>query len=145
MESITYSKNLKISPKKLRFLLPEIKKLKPVDVLDYLMYTPRKSAAIFYKVMKSALTYSKNFLKVDEKMLRFKHLSVEEGQKLKRFRPGGRGTTKPILRRFAHVKIILEAETPIVTKEIKQMELKVKTNKSKVQSSNVKSNPKSKS
>jgi len=145
MESITYSKNLKISPKKLRFLLPEIKKLKPVDVLDYLMYTPRKSAAIFYKVMKSALTDAKNFLKVDEKMLRFKHLSVEEGQKLKRFRPGGRGTTKPILRRFAHVKIILEAETPIVTKEIKQMELKVKTNKSKVQSSNVKSNPKSKS
>src|SRR3990167_4457615 len=106
MESITYSKNLKISPKKLRFLLPEIKKLKPVDVLDYLMYTPRKSAAIFYKVMKSALTDAKNFLKVDEKMLRFKHLSVEEGQKLKRFRPGGRGTTKPILRRFGHLNFL---------------------------------------
>ena len=116
MESITYSKNLKISPKKLRFLLPEIKKLKPVETLDYLMYTPRKSALVFYQVLKAALANAKSLLKVDEKMLRFKHLSVEEGQKLKRFRPGGRGTTKPILRRFAHVKIILEAEEAKIPK-----------------------------
>lgn len=110
MQSITYSQNLKITPKKLRFLLAEIKKLKPVDALNYLMYTPRRSAEILYKVIKSALASGKNVLKIDEKMLRFKYLSVEEGQKLKRFRPGGRGTARPILRRFAHIKIILEAE-----------------------------------
>jgi len=73
MESITYSKNLKISPKKLRFLLPAIKKLKPAEILDYLMYTPKRSAEIFYNVIKSALSNAKNVLKVDEKILRFKH------------------------------------------------------------------------
>ena len=110
MESITYSKNVKITPKKLRFLLTEIKKLKPVEALNHLMYTPRRSAEILYKVIKSALASGKNVLKVDEKMLIFKYFSVEEGQKLKRFRPGGRGTARPILRRFSHIKIILEAE-----------------------------------
>src|SRR3989344_9704921 len=110
MESITYSKNLKISPKKLRFLLPAIKKLKPAEILDYLMYTPKRSAEIFYNVIKSALSNAKNVLKVDEKILRFKHLSVEDGNRLKRFKAGGRGTAKPILRRFSHIKIILEAK-----------------------------------
>src|SRR3989344_3386032 len=103
MESITYSKNVKITPKKLRFLLTEIKKLKPVEALNHLMYTPRRSAEILYKVIKSALASGKNVLKVDEKMLIFKYFSVEEGQKLKRFRPGGRGTARPILRRFSHI------------------------------------------
>lgn len=116
MEAITYSKDLKISPKKLRFLLAEIKKLKPVDVLDYLIYTPKRSSEIFYQVIKSALNNAKNVLKVDERMLRFKHLSVEDGHKLKRFKPGGRGMVKPILRRFSHIKIILEAEEPKIEK-----------------------------
>lgn len=107
MESITYSQNLKISPKKLRFLLPGLKKLKPLEALDYLMYTPRKSADIFFKVIKSAINNAKNVLKVDEKTLIFKHLNIEQGRKLKRMKPGGRGTAKPILRRYAHIKIIL--------------------------------------
>ncbi|MBI4225525.1 hypothetical protein HY612_00250 [Candidatus Roizmanbacteria bacterium] len=117
MESITYGRNLKISPKKLRFLLLEIKNLKPVDALDHLMYTAKRSAEIFYKVIKSAVSDAKNVLKVDEKMFRFKHLSVEDGQRLKRSRSGGRGTVKSILRRFAHIKIILEVEEQ---KEINQ-------------------------
>ncbi|OGK11852.1 hypothetical protein A2954_05715 [Candidatus Roizmanbacteria bacterium RIFCSPLOWO2_01_FULL_37_12] len=112
MEVKTYSKNLRISPKKLRFLLPEIKKLSPAEAIVYLFYTPNRSAKIFYKSIKSAITNAKNVLKIDDKMLRFKHLSVEEGHKLKRFRPGGRGTAKPILKRFAHIKIIIEAEEP---------------------------------
>lgn len=112
MEARSYSKNLRISPKKLRFLLPEIKKMGPADSLTYLIYTPNKPAKIFYKSIKSAITNATNVLKVDEKVLRFKHLSVEEGHKLKRFRAGGRGTAKPILKRFAHIKIILEAEEP---------------------------------
>lgn len=133
MESKTYIKNLKISPKKLRFLLPEIKKLKPVDSLDYLIYTPKKSADIFYKAIKSALNNAKNVLKVDEIALRFKHLIVEEGRKLKRFRPGGRGTAKPILKRFSHIKIILETEQAKMEKQVISAKSKVKNQKIKSQ------------
>lgn len=112
MEAKSYSKNLKISPKKLRFLLPEIKKMSPSDALVSLLYMPQKPAKIFYKTISSAIANAKNVLKVDEKLLKFKHLSVEQGNKIKRFRAGGRGTAKPILRRFAHIKIVLETEEP---------------------------------
>jgi len=122
MESQTYIKNAKISPKKLRFLLPAIKKLKPVLALDYLFYTRKKAAKIFYKSIASAISNAKNVLKVDPELLEFRLLTVEEGQKLKRFKPGGRGGVKPIKRRFSHIKIILAAKNQsaeVVAKQVK--------------------------
>ncbi|MFN4212563.1 MAG: 50S ribosomal protein L22 [Microgenomates group bacterium] len=134
MEIATYIKNIKISPKKLRFLLPEIKKLKPAEALDCLLYTPKKGAKIFYKAIKSAIDNAKNVLKIREDLLRFKLLTVEEGGRLKRYRPGGRGTVKPIVRRMSHIKIILKAEN-------KKEEDKRKTlnSKSKAESHKMKS------
>lgn len=124
MQSFTYIKNLQISPKKLRFLLPEIKRLKPSEALDYLLYTPKRGAKFYYKAIKSALNNAKNVLKVQENLLKFKLLTIEEGRKLKRYNPGGRGTIKPYVKRSAHIKIILEAEKAEETitkrKEIKQ-------------------------
>ena len=124
MESITYFKNIKIPPKKLRFLLPAIRKLSPSEALVKLLYTPKKSAKVLYQAIKSAMTNAKNNLKVNVDLLKFKALAVDGGNKLKRFRPGGRGTAKPFKRRFSHIKIILE------TKEKKQK--KIEKIKSKI-------------
>jgi ribosomal protein L2 len=100
---------LHISPKKLRFILPEIKKMTPAQSLDHLFYSPRKGSRIFYKAVKSAIDNAKYTLKVSEDLLKFKVFTVEQGNVLKRFRPGGRGTAKPYKKRFSHVKIVLEA------------------------------------
>jgi large subunit ribosomal protein L22 len=110
MESVTYFKNLKITPKKLRFLLPAIKKLSPNKALVKLLYTPKKPAKVLYQAIKSAMTNAKNNLHVNDDLLTFKTLSVDEGNRLKRFRPGGRGTAKPYKKKFSHVKIVLFAE-----------------------------------
>jgi len=139
MESKTYIKNIKISPKKLRFLLPAIKKLTPSQSLSHLLYSPKKGARFFYAAIKSAINNAKNTLKTNEDLLKFKLLTVEEGQKLKRFKPGGRGTPRVILRRFSHIKIILEAATllkkpvekKIVISKIKPEVKKTKVNKPK--------------
>lgn len=132
MESKTYIKNLRMTPKKLRFLLPELKRLTPLQSIDYLLYTPKKPAKMFLKVIKSALNNAKNTLKIDEKLLKFKLLTVEEGQKLKRYKPGGRGTPKPIMRRFSHIRIILEAEAQKVLPEVEKAKKSPVTIKSKV-------------
>jgi len=109
MESQTYLKNLRVTPKKIRFLLSEVKKMKPQLALDYLLYMKQDGARVFYQALKSAITNAKNSLKVTEDVLQFKLLTIEEGSRFKRFRPGGRGTAKPIKRRLSHMKIILEA------------------------------------
>ena len=129
METQTYIKNVKISPKKLRFILPEIKKLSPAEALDRLFYMPKKSARIFYKAIKSAVDNAKLILKTSEKQLKFRLLTVEQGRKLKRFRAGGRGAAKSIMKRHAHIKIILAASKSINSK--RERPIKSQTQRSK--------------
>lgn len=125
MESLTYLKNVKMSPKKLRFLLAQIKQHSPVDSLDYLKYTPQKAGKVFYQAIHSAISNAKSALKVGDDMLKFKLLTIEEGQALKRYLPNARGTVRPFKHRFSHIKIILTAAEPIVPsakKEVTQAE-----------------------
>jgi len=117
MESKTYLKNLRASPKKLRFLLPAIKKMKPLIALDYLYYAPNKMAKILYKAVKSAITNAKNTLKVNDDVLEWSLLTIEQGRALKRFKPGSRGNAKPIKKRFAHIKIILKVKAQVKSKK----------------------------
>lgn len=127
MESITYLKNIKISPKKMRFLLPAIKKLSPVDALDYLLYSPNKTGKIYFKAINSAISNAKNALKVQGDVLKFKLLTIEEGQKLRRFRPNARGTVRPIDKRFSHIKIILVADQPVKKAKAEKTEKAIQT------------------
>src|SRR3989344_6560688 len=107
MESLTYFKNLKASPKKLRMMLNRIKSMPPHLALDFLMYTSNEQARVFYKVIKSAISNATNTLKLKDDMLEFKLFAVEEGNVLKRHKPGSRGMAKPIKRRMSHIKIII--------------------------------------
>lgn len=126
-QSTTYLKNLKISPKKLRMIVDSIRPLKPVAALQQLSYVSKKSARIFYKAIKSAVTNAKQSLKQDENLLKFQALVVEEGQKLKRFKPGGRGGVKPIKRRFSHIKIVLVVEKKV--EEVAKPKIEIKSKK----------------
>jgi large subunit ribosomal protein L22 len=110
METRTYIKNVKTSPKKLRFLLSNIKKIKPENALDYLFYTNKKSAKLLYKALKSAINNIKKSKNISNETIKFKLISVEEGRKLKRYRSRGRGAVKQYQRRNSHIKIILEAQ-----------------------------------
>jgi hypothetical protein len=91
------------------------------------MYESTDAAVILYKAIKSAISSARQILKVEDNLLNFKLLSVEQGQKLKRFRPGSRGNAKPINRRMSHVKIILEVKD--VKKVTSKVEVKQVTNK----------------
>lgn len=107
MEARAYIKYLKTSPKKLRFLVGEIKKMGPVKALDHLFYTHKRAAKFLYKAIKSALDNAEKVLKRDKNLFEFKLLTIEEGPRLKRFRAGGRGVAKPYKIKTAHIKIIL--------------------------------------
>jgi large subunit ribosomal protein L22 len=132
MEAKAYFINLPVSPKKARFYLAAIKKRKPVDCLNYLFYERTDAAEILYKAIKSAISSARQLLKVDDNLLNFKLLTIEQGQKLKRYRPGSRGNAKPINRRMSHVKIILEVDKSATKSEIKNTKLKLKIEEPKL-------------
>ncbi len=107
MESTTYLKNVRIAPKKLRFFTEYIKGMSPSEAVKVLYYSPEKPSQVFYKSIRSAIANAKQALKVGDDLLQFKTLIVEEGQKMKRYRPGGRGTARMIRKRSSHIKIVL--------------------------------------
>ena len=110
MESTTYLKNLKIPPKKIRFYLKEIKKMKPSESLKFLFYGQQRGTKILYKAIESAIANATRTLKTDASLLNFKVLTIEEGLVAKRYKPGARGNVRPIKKRMSHIKIVLEGE-----------------------------------
>lgn len=95
------------TPKKLRVLLTDIKKMSPVKAMDLLLYSPKKSANILYKVIKSAVDNAKATLQIDAHLLEFKILKVDQGHALRRYNPGSRGNAKPYRKQFAHISVVV--------------------------------------
>ncbi|MDQ6951255.1 MAG: 50S ribosomal protein L22 [Mariprofundales bacterium] len=93
------AKNMRISPQKARLMADAIRGL-PVDrALAVLALSPKKSARLFDKVLRSAVSNAEqnNGLDVDE--LQVAMVKVDSGMTLKRFRPKGMGRMR---RRFHH-------------------------------------------
>ena len=95
------------TPKKLRTLLMDVKKMSPVKAMDHLLYSPKKSANILYKVIKSAVDNAKATLQIDANLLEFKILKVDQGHALRRYNPGSRGNAKPYRKQFAHIIVVV--------------------------------------
>lgn len=104
------------TPKKLRTLLMDVKKMSPVKAMDHLLYSPKKSAKILYKVIKSAVDNAKATLQIDANLLEFKILKVDQGHALRRYNPGSRGNAKPYRKQFSHIDVVVAVKGQTVKK-----------------------------
>lgn len=112
------------TPKKLRTLLMDVKKMSPVKAMDHLFYSPKKSAKILYKVIKSAVDNAKATLQIDANLLEFKILKVDQGHALRRYNPGSRGNAKPYRKQFSHIDVVVAVKSPTIKKEAAKIEAK---------------------
>lgn len=137
MEAKASVTDVHTTPKKLRILLEDVKKMKPAKAMEHLMYSPKKSASILYKVIKSAVDNAKATLQIDAHLLEFKLLKVDQGHSLRRYNPGGRGTAKPYRKQFAHISVVVglakgsEAKQVVKKEEKKQEVAAEKTDEKK--------------
>ena len=107
MEAKASVTDVHTTPKKLRILLTDVKKMSPVKAMDHLLYSPKKSANILYKVIKSAVDNAKATLQIDAHLLEFKLLKVDQGHALRRYNPGSRGNAKPYRKQFSHIQVVV--------------------------------------
>lgn len=100
--------NLKISPRKLRLLANDVKKLAPTEVVTKLKFVNSNASRIFLTILKNAIATAKNknFL-VDS--LKFHEVRVDEGSKTKRMDKshGSRFARGVIMKRHSRLLIIL--------------------------------------
>ncbi len=104
-------KFVRISPQKVRKLVDAVKG-KPVEAaIDMLKFMPQKGAAIVEKVMRSAVANAEQNHNLDIDTLVVKNVIADQGPTLKRFRARARGRGTRILKRTAHITVVLSDET----------------------------------
>jgi large subunit ribosomal protein L22 len=95
------------SPRKVRSvirLLPG----KTVSVAEaQLLYLPKAAAKPLIKLLRSAVANAEHNFKLKKETLHVTKAFVDEGPKLKRFRPAAFGVAHEILKRSSHVTLIL--------------------------------------
>ena len=110
MDIKSYSKYMRISPKKAREVARILPGRKASDAVALLKYIPRKAARMFDKTLKSAMANAENNLNLSADDLYIREAIVDEGPALKRFRPCARGSAHPYKKRMSHLRITLTDE-----------------------------------
>jgi large subunit ribosomal protein L22 len=139
MEIKSTQKYIIASSKKIREVVPLIRKLSPVKAYEILPFSGKRAGMKLRKVVGSALANAKQ-KGIKEESLFFKEIQVTDGPRLKRFRAGARGMAKPYVRKLSHIRIVLgvREEKVIQKKEVLPIneagsKSKIKSQKSKVQ------------
>ena len=110
METVARAKYIRISAQKVRLVADLVRGKKVEDALNLLMFTPKSSAPVIAKVLKSAVANAGQREGVDVDTLVVKHITVDEGPTMKRFRARAMGRGTRILKRMSHITIIVEED-----------------------------------
>jgi large subunit ribosomal protein L22 len=105
---------LRMSPRKVRLLVGLIKRRSVSVALDQLNNMTKRASGPLVKLMESAIANAKNNFKLDVDHLFVKDMWVDEGVKLRRFRPKGFGRANPIEKKTSRVNVVLEDRAPKV-------------------------------
>ncbi len=133
------AKNIRVSPKKARIPVDAVKGMFVDDALAVLKYMEKKVAGDVYKVVNSARANAVNNNGLTSGNLYIYSLTVNEGRKMKRFKPAARGSVRPILRRSSHIQVVLRDITDVENKkeEIKEVKKDTKATETKKENKKV--------
>lgn len=99
--------NLRLAPRKVRAVSNLIKGKNAFDALNQLETVIKRPSLPLIKLLKSAMANAENNHDMVKENLYIKSVEVNEGVKLKRFKPKGFGRVSPIEKKASHINLIL--------------------------------------
>jgi len=108
MEIVAISRNVRISPRKIRLIVESIKHLSIEHALSALTVMHKRGAREIAKTIRSAIANAMHNARLDNKNLVVAEINVSEGSALKRFHPSTRGRIHPYKKRSSHIKVVLK-------------------------------------
>ena len=121
MEYKFHLNNLRIAPRKVRLVTNLIKKSSVLSALAQLKFQSKKAALPMLKLLKSAIASAVNNFNLSPENLRILNILVDEGPKLKRFRPRAFGRAGAIHKKTSHITLILEERAVLGVKKKKKI------------------------
>jgi len=107
METRAVMKMVRISPKKARAVIEQIRGKDVNEALRILRFSPRKAARYILKTLESAIANAENNHDMDVDALFVKAAYVDEGPALKRVDPRSRGMAGLLKHRTSHITIVV--------------------------------------
>lgn len=119
---------LRISPRKVRLIADLVRGKSVEKAVQILNFIIKRGSKDVLKLLKSAVASAGHDFQLEESNLYISKITVDDGPKLKRFRPRARGSASEIQKKTAHITIILDEikpssiKTPVVKKTIEGKE-----------------------
>lgn len=107
MEVAATAKHLPISPQKIRLVCDQVRGMSPIQAAALLKHMPHKGAELVLRVLDSAMANAENNFELDLDEMVISRVYANEGPRRRWRRFGARGRFKPIIRRTAHVTVVL--------------------------------------
>ena len=111
MQAQARSKYVRMSPRKMRRVLDNVRGKRVDEALDSLHFTPKIAAEPIEKTIRSAVANLGNIeegQRLDLNEIYITEAYVDQGPTLKRFRPMSMGRAGKIRKRTAHLTIVIE-------------------------------------
>ena len=105
MEVAAKLKLARISPQKTRLIADQIRGLPVERALQVLTFSPKKAAAIFKKVLESAIANAEHNEGADIDELKVNRVFVDEGPTYKRWQARAKGSVNHIFKRTSHITV----------------------------------------
>ena len=107
MEVRAITKFIRLSPRKVRLVVDQIRGKGVEEALNILKFTPKRSALIVSKTLRTAVANAESTQSVDVDQLYVKQANVDEAGMWKRFTPRAQGRATRIRKRLSHITIVL--------------------------------------
>jgi len=108
MQARAVGKYLRVSAQKTRLVADMVRGKKVDEALILLRFTPKKSGRLITKVLRSAMANAENTKAVDLEKLYIKTIKIDQGPRLKRFRPRAMGRATRIIKPSSHITVVLD-------------------------------------
>ena len=108
MEVRAKLRNIRVGSQKARLVADVVRGKDVNDAIRILTYMDQKPAVFFKKLIESAVANAVQKEVIDVDNLFVKHVSVDMGPSMRRFRPRAQGRATPVLKKSSHINLILD-------------------------------------
>ena len=108
MEVKAVAKNVRLTPRKVRLVLDLVRGKDVKEALAILKFTPRNTAPVVSKLIKSAVANATNNHQMNEEKLYVKNIYADEARVLKHWMPRAKGSASQILKRSSHITVVVD-------------------------------------
>ncbi|MCL5953764.1 MAG: 50S ribosomal protein L22 [Nitrospirae bacterium] len=106
-EAVAKNRFIKVSPRKVRFVIDAIRGMDVVKAQSYLTFTRRGPAPIVLKTLNSAVSNAQQKFLGESKDLKIEKIFVDQGPIMKRIQARAMGRAYSIKKRMSHLTIVL--------------------------------------